>query len=77
MVVVVVAGLVVVVAGVVVAAVAGLDVVVVVVVEVAGLEVVGAFGAMVGLWAAATEAVANIIANVFNRLIGLMVGRFC
>lgn len=47
---------------------------VVVVVVVAGLEaVVGAFGATVGLWANATEAVAHKAAKVFSKVVGLMV----
>lgn len=54
--------------------VAGLDAVVVVVVVVAGLDaVVGAFGAAVGLWANATEAVAHKAAKVFSKVVGLMV----
>jgi hypothetical protein len=55
--------------------VAGLEAVVAVVVVVAGLEaVVGAFGAAVGLWANATEAVAQSAANVFNTCVGLIGG---
>jgi hypothetical protein len=58
--------------------VAGLEAVVEVVVVVAGLEVVvGALGAAVGLWAKATEAVAQSTANVFNRCVGLIGGRSC
>ncbi|PYI91935.1 MAG: hypothetical protein DME97_12135 [Verrucomicrobia bacterium] len=56
--------------------VAGLDaVVVVVVVAAAGLVVVGAFGATDGVWATAREAVANRVVN--NKVVGLMVRRFC
>jgi hypothetical protein len=45
------------------------------VVVVAGLElVVGAFGAAVGLWAKATEAVAQSTANVVSKYVGLMEG---
>jgi hypothetical protein len=63
----------VVVAGLVVVVVAGLDAVVVV--AAAGLEVVGAFGAADGVCATTREAVANRV--VSNRVVGLMVRRFC
>jgi len=72
--VVVVAGLAAVVAvAVVVVVVAGLDAVVGA--FAAGLEVVGAFGAADGVCATAREAVANRV--VSNRVVGLMVPRFC
>ena len=58
--------------------VAGLVAVVAVVVVVAGLEVVaGTFGATVGLWANAREAVAQRTANVFNKCVGLIGRRSC
>ena len=63
-----VAGLLVVVAGL---------VAVVVVVVVAGLEVVGAFGATDGLWATATEAIAHRAVSDLSKVVGLMVWRFC
>jgi hypothetical protein len=47
----------------------------VVVVVVAGLEAAGAFGAADGVCATAREAVANRV--VSNRVVCLMVGRFC
>jgi hypothetical protein len=70
---------------VVVVVVAGLEAVVVVVVVAgldavagilaAGLEVAGAFGAADGVCATAREAVANRV--VSNKVVCLMVGRFC
>jgi hypothetical protein len=56
--------------------VAGL-VAVVVVVVVAGLELAGAFGAAEGLWATATEAIAQRAVSDVSKVIGLMVWGFC
>jgi formylmethanofuran dehydrogenase subunit B len=55
--------------------VAGLEAAVVVVVVVAGLEAAGAFGATDGVCATTREAVANRV--VSNKVVCLMVGRFC
>jgi hypothetical protein len=60
-------------AEVVVVVVAGLDAVIGA--AAAGLEVVGAIGAADGVWATTREAVANRV--VSNRVVGLMVRRFC
>jgi hypothetical protein len=51
--------------------VAGLDAVVVVVAFIAGLKAGGAFGAADGVWAIATDVIANRV--VSDKVIGLMV----
>jgi hypothetical protein len=44
-------------------------------VVVAGLEAAGAFGAVDGVWATATEAIANRVLS--DKVVGLIVRRLC